>query len=82
MNLSNFHFDLPPDLIGQKAIEPRDKCRLMVLQRNENSIYHSIFSDLTQILDRNSVLVINDTKYFRPDYMGKNKQVEKLKYYY
>jgi S-adenosylmethionine:tRNA ribosyltransferase-isomerase len=64
MNLADFNFDLPERLIGQKAIEPRDSCRLLVLDRQSNRISHHIFTDLENILDKNTVLVLNDTKVF------------------
>lgn len=64
MNLSDFHYDLPENLIGQKAIEPRDSCRLLVINRAKNSLSHHIFSELPTLIDNNSVLVINDTKVF------------------
>ncbi|KKS94888.1 MAG: S-adenosylmethionine:tRNA ribosyltransferase-isomerase [Candidatus Collierbacteria bacterium GW2011_GWB1_44_6] len=64
MNLSDYHFDLPPELIGQEAIEPRDSCKLLVVDRKNQNLKHHIFRDLTDILDKNCVLVINDTKVF------------------
>lgn len=64
MNLTDFNFDLPENLIGQKAIEPRDSCRLLVVDRQNKHISHQIFSDLVNILDKNTVLVLNDTKVF------------------
>lgn len=64
MNLSDFHFDLPPELIGQEAIEPRDSCRLLVVNRRDQSLTHRTFRDLLNILDSNTVLVLNDTKVF------------------
>lgn len=64
MNLSDFNYHLPPELIGQKAIEPRDSCKLMVVDRANNKISHHIFRDLVDILDKDTVLVLNDTKVF------------------
>jgi len=64
MDLSDFNYVLPENLIGQKAIEPRDSCRLLVIDRKSSQISHHIFSDLTKILDKNIVLVLNDTKVF------------------
>jgi len=64
MNLKDFSYDLPDSLIGQVAIEPRDSCRLMLINRETKQISHHIFSDLTHILDSNTVLVLNDTKVF------------------
>lgn len=64
MNLSDFHYDLPEELIGQQAIEPRDSCKLMVLDKKSGIISHLIFRDLLDLLDDNFVLVLNDTKVF------------------
>lgn len=64
MNIHDFTFDLPEELIGQKAIEPRDSCKLLVVDKNTDEITHKIFKDLVDILDEKSVLVINDTKVF------------------
>lgn len=64
MDLSDFQYDLPENLIGQKAIEPRDSCKLLVVDRLHHSLSHHIFRDLTNLLDSNTVLVINDTKVF------------------
>lgn len=64
MHLTDFSYDLPEKLIGQKAIEPRDSCRLLVVNRQNKQIYHHVFSNLVDILDKNTVLVLNDTKVF------------------
>lgn len=64
MTLSDFNFDLPEKLIGQKAIEPRDSCRLLLLDRKTEKISHHVFSDVEKIMDKNSVLVLNNTKVF------------------
>jgi len=64
MLLTDFSFDLPENLIGQKAIEPRDSCRLLIVDRQNKQISHRVFSDLVDILDKNTVLVLNDTKVF------------------
>lgn len=71
MDLKDFNYDLPTDLIGQKAIEPRDSCKLMVLDRKTNHISHRIFKDLASILNEKYVLVINDTKVFPARLFGK-----------
>lgn len=64
MNLSDFNYDLPEELIGQVAIEPRDSCKLMVLDKHDGIISHLIFRDLINLLDDRFVLVLNDTKVF------------------
>jgi len=64
MDLADLNYSLPEELIGQKAIEPRDSCRLLVVDRQTKKLTHHIFSDLADILDKNTVLVLNDTKVF------------------
>lgn len=64
MNISDFNFELPERLIGQKAIEPRDSCKLLQLSRKTGKITHHIFKDLVDILGADSVLVLNNTKVF------------------
>jgi len=71
MDLDQFNYDLPDNLIGQTAIEPRDSCRLLVFNRHDGSINHRIFSDLVSILDDSCVLVLNDTKVFPARLFGK-----------
>lgn len=60
MKLSLFDYNLPKELIAQEPIEPRDKSRLMVVKGN--NIEHRIFSDIIGYLEKDDVLVLNDTK--------------------
>lgn len=73
MELLDFTYDLPPELIGQQAIEPRDGCKLMVVDRSTSTIENHQFRDLLDILDKNCVLVINDTKVFPARLFGKKE---------
>ena len=78
MTIDQFDYDLPLDLIGQKAYEPRDSCRLLVLDRKDNSLKHCLFTDLESLLDENYVLVLNDTKVFPARLFGKKKTGGKI----
>ena len=51
MKTSDFDYYLPPELIAQTPVEPRDQSRLMVLNRSDGSIEHRQFSDITDYLD-------------------------------
>ena len=62
MRVSDFDYELPVELIAQKAVEPRDGARLMVLDRAKRTIEHRIFRDLPEYLRGGDVLVVNDTK--------------------
>ena len=62
MLTADFDFDLPPELIAQQPAEPRDSARLMVLRRGAKTIEHRGFSDLSGLLRRGDLLVVNDTR--------------------
>lgn len=62
MDLREFDFTLPQELIAQEPVFPRDACRLMVLRRGVETIEHRIFRDILEYLDPGDVLVFNDTK--------------------
>ncbi len=62
MNLNQFDYYLPHELIAQTPIEPRHASRLMVLNRRTGEISHHVFSDLVQFLSSGDVLVVNDSR--------------------
>ncbi|MCK9235240.1 MAG: tRNA preQ1(34) S-adenosylmethionine ribosyltransferase-isomerase QueA [Acholeplasmataceae bacterium] len=62
MKVDQFAFNLPENQIAQHPHEKRDHSKLMVLDRKEQTITHHQFYDIVDLLDPNSVLVINDTK--------------------
>ncbi|AWR87624.1 tRNA preQ1(34) S-adenosylmethionine ribosyltransferase-isomerase QueA [Meiothermus taiwanensis] len=62
MNLEDFDYPLPPELIAQSGAEPRDTSRLMVIERSSGQMAHRIFRDLPQYLRAGDVLVLNQSK--------------------
>ncbi len=62
MKTSDFDYTLPPELIAQSPIEPRDHSRLMVLHRKEGSIEHRRFFEITDYLREGDVMVFNDSR--------------------
>lgn len=62
MDLREFDFTLPQELIAQEPVFPRDACRLMVLRRGVETIEHRVFRDILDYLNPGDVLVFNDTK--------------------
>jgi S-adenosylmethionine:tRNA ribosyltransferase-isomerase len=58
----DFDYDLPSGLIAQEPVEPRDSCRLLVLERNSGQLDHRTFSDLPDYLREGDVLVVNETR--------------------
>lgn len=59
---ASYDYALPPELIAQKPIEPRDASRLLVVPRRGGDHQHQHFSDLPDWLEPGDVLVINDTR--------------------
>ena len=64
MKLSAFNFDLPEKLIAQHPNDNRDEARLMVLDREKQTIEHKMFKDLIDYFDEGDVMVLNNTKVF------------------
>ena len=62
MQISEFDYDLPPELIAQHPLPERDASRMMVVLRKEGRISHSNFGDLPACLRKGDVLVLNNTK--------------------
>ena len=62
MNLHDFYYDLPQELIAQDPLEDRSSSRLMVLNKNTGKIQHHIFKDIVKYLHKGDCLVINNTK--------------------
>lgn len=73
MKLSQFHYDLPPSLIAQEPVTPRDHSKLMVLNRQNNQIEHRPFYEIVDFLKPGDVLVTNATKVFPARLRGKKK---------
>jgi len=62
MLLSEFDYKLPEDLIAQKPTEKRQNSRMMVLDRKNHRILHKHFYDIVDFIDKDSVLILNNTK--------------------
>jgi S-adenosylmethionine:tRNA ribosyltransferase-isomerase len=61
MRANELDYDLPPELIAQHPVEPRDASRLLVFDRASGVIRHRTFAELPEELDRHLV-VVNDTR--------------------
>jgi len=71
--LSDFDYHLPKELIAKYPVEPRDSCRLMVLNRKNGSVQHRTFRDIVDYLEEGDTLVLNDTKVIPARLKGKKK---------
>src|SRR5262245_24410612 len=62
MQLQDFDFILPPELIAQVPAARRDQARLMVVDRAQQRVTHDTFTNIGNYLHAGDVLVVNDTK--------------------
>ena len=62
MDVKDFYFDLPQELIAQDPLEDRASSRLLVLDRRTGEVEHRKFRDILEYLNPGDCLVINDTK--------------------
>lgn len=70
MDISDFDYHLPKELIAQEPMDKRDESRLLVLNRKKNSITHDKFKNLSLYLEPGDLLVINNTKVMRARLIG------------
>ncbi len=73
MKLSQFNFELPKELLAEYPSEHRDEARLMVLNREKQTIEHKLFKDLIDYFDEGDVMMLNNTKVFPARLFG-NKE--------
>ena len=66
----DFWYDLPKELIAQEPADPRDAARLMVLDRKNDKILHSVFHELPHYLEKGDLLVVNNSKVLPARLMG------------
>ncbi len=73
MKLSDFEYELPPELIAQEPADKRDESKLLVLNRATGEICHRQFRDIVEFLKPFDCLVLNRTKVIPARIMG-NKE--------
>jgi S-adenosylmethionine:tRNA ribosyltransferase-isomerase len=73
LSLSQFDFDLPPELIAQAPCVRRDQSRLLVLNRRTKGLEHKVFNQIPDYLKPDDVLVLNNTRVIPARLVGKKK---------
>ena len=73
MDVKDFYYDLPEELIAQVPIKKRDESRLMVLNRENKTIEHKVFKDILDYLRPGDCLVRNNTKVIPARIYGKKE---------
>ena len=62
MDVKDFDYELPKELIAQDPLEDRSSSRLLVLDKETGDVEHRTFTDILEYLEPGDCLVINDTK--------------------
>jgi S-adenosylmethionine:tRNA-ribosyltransferase-isomerase (queuine synthetase) len=78
MNISQFDYYLPPELIAQTPIEPRHASRLMVIDSRSGEITHHTFAGLVDLLRRGDILVANDSRVLPARLFGRKQSGGKV----
>ncbi|MBT8324380.1 MAG: tRNA preQ1(34) S-adenosylmethionine ribosyltransferase-isomerase QueA [Winogradskyella sp.] len=64
MKLSHFNFKLPENLLAEYPADHRDEAKLMVLDREKQTIEHKLFKDIIDYFDEGDVMILNNTRVF------------------
>jgi len=73
MNVSEFNYELPEELIAQIPINKRDESKLMILNKEAKTIEHKVFKDILDYLQEGDCLVRNNTKVIPARLYGKKE---------
>ena len=76
MNVLDFDYDLPEELIAQTPIKKRDASRLMVLDKKTGEVSHKHFYDIIDYLNPGDTLVLNDTKVLPARLIGEKEETK------
>jgi S-adenosylmethionine:tRNA ribosyltransferase-isomerase len=64
LQVSDFHYELPEELIAQEPLPERDASRMLVVSRDKQSFYDELFSNFNDYIFPGDCLVLNDTRVF------------------
>ena len=76
MNVSDFDYYLPEELIAQTPLLKRDESRLLVLDKESGEVSHKHFFDIIDYLEEGDTLVLNDTKVLPARLIGVKEETD------
>lgn len=76
MNINEFDYNLPEELIAQTPLANRDEAKLLVLDKKTGEIEHKVFSDIINYLNKNDTLVLNNTKVLPARLIGEKESTK------
>ncbi|MEJ2196537.1 MAG: tRNA preQ1(34) S-adenosylmethionine ribosyltransferase-isomerase QueA [Ignavibacteriaceae bacterium] len=74
MKLSDFKYNLPKNAIAKYPVAPRDKAKLLVIDRETQSIENHKFSDVSNYMTKGDIMVVNETRVFQARLFGKKEK--------
>ena len=74
MNINEFDYHLPQELIAQKPADRRDGSRLMAVHRDSGKVEHRHFYDILEYLNSGDCLVLNNSKVLPARLFGEKEQ--------
>jgi S-adenosylmethionine:tRNA ribosyltransferase-isomerase len=74
LKISDFDYALPPELIAQTPLEPRDSSRLLVVQRSSGALIHRYFRDIGDYLHPGDLLIANQSRVIPARLLGRRAE--------
>jgi S-adenosylmethionine:tRNA ribosyltransferase-isomerase len=74
--VSDYHYDLPPELIAAHPAERRDASRMLVLHRGTGGIEHRMFRDFPGFIRPGDMVALNDSRVIKARLLSQNPAVE------
>ena len=76
MNIKDFDYDLPKELIAQTPLENRAASKLLVMDKKTGKLAHEVFKNITKYLHKGDVLVLNNTKVIPARLIGEKEDTK------
>src|SRR3972149_11106666 len=74
MKLSDFSYTLPKTSIAKYPVHPRDKAKMLVIDRETQEMESKRFSSIADYMSKGDILVVNETRVFQARLLGKKEK--------
>ena len=76
--VDSYDYELPQELIASSPANPKDSAKLLVYNREDKSLTHTIFRDILTHIPKNSSIILNDTKVIKARLFGHKESGAKI----
>ena len=73
MNIEEYNYDLPQELIAQTPLKNRSDSKLLIMDKNNGELKEDIFKNVIDYITPDDILVLNDTKVIPARLIGEKK---------